>query len=154
VKGAALLARRQAWRRATASTVEVGFDLSADELDRDGLLVIELADPAHPAWTDGRLSPRSAVGMRIDKITVREQGAPVPVSYRPTGCDLALLQADGPTSFRLDVETVDYAPPLPRTPTGNLTKRKPARAVFKAGRLARRVAVSAGSKVSPDKANG
>jgi hypothetical protein len=154
VKAAALLARRQAWRRATASTVEVAFDLSADELDQDGLLVIELADPAHPAWTDGRISRRSAVGLRIDKITVREQGAPVPVSYRPTGCDLALVQPDGPTSFRLDLDTVDYAPPLPRTPTGKLTRRKPARAVFKAGRLARRVAVSASSRVSRDKTGG
>ena len=34
LKGATLLARRQAWRRAGNSTAEIGFDLTADELDR------------------------------------------------------------------------------------------------------------------------
>lgn len=154
IKGAALLARRQAWRRASSTTAEVGFDLAADELDRDGLLVIELAEPERPAWTHGRVSQRSALGLRIDRITVREQGPPVPFSYRPTGCDLALLPPDGPSAFRLDVNTVEYAPPLPRTPSGKITRRKPARAVFKAGRLARRVAVSAGSRVVKERPGG
>jgi hypothetical protein len=153
LKGAALLARRQAWRRATNSIVEIGFDLTADELDRDGLLVVELAEAPRPPWVEGRLSRQSALGLRIDRITVREQadGEPVRFAYRPTHCDLALLPPGGPSSFRLDVDTVEYAPPLPRTPTGRITRRTPARAVFKAGRMARRVAVSAGSRVKPDR---
>jgi hypothetical protein len=153
LKGAALLARRQAWRRASNSTAVIGFDLTADELDRDGLLVVELAEAPRPSWVEGRLSRQSALGLRIDRITVREQGdgEPVRFSYRQTGCDLALLPPDGPSSFRLDVNTVEYAPPLPRTPTGKITRRTPARAVFKAGRMARRVAVSAGSRVNPDR---
>jgi hypothetical protein len=153
LKGAALLARRQAWRRATNSTVEVGFDLTADELDRDGLLVVEIAEAPHPAWTASRLSRTSALGLRIDRITVREQGdgPPARFSYRPTECDLALLPPDAPGSFRLELSTVDYAPPLPRTPSNRVTRRTPARAVFKAGRMARRIAVSAGSKVNPDR---
>jgi hypothetical protein len=153
LKGAALLARRQAWRRASNSTAEIGFDLTADELDRDGLLVVEIAETPRPSWIHGRVSRTSALGLRIDQITVREQGdgEPVRFSYRPTGCDLVLLPPDAPSSFRLDMTTVDYAPPLPRTPTGQITKRRPARAVFKAGRMARRLAVSAGSRVNPDR---
>jgi hypothetical protein len=154
VKGAALLARRQGWRRASGASVDVGFDLSAEEVDQDGLLVIELAETTRPGWTDGRVSPRSALGLRIDRIAVHERGAPVPVSYQPTGCDLALLPPDGPHAVRLEVSTVGYAPPPPRTPTGTITKRKPARAVFKAGRIARRIAVQAGSKVNPDRPGG
>jgi hypothetical protein len=156
LKGATLLARRQAWRRAGNSTAEIGFDLTADELDQDGLLVVEIAEAAHPEWTRGRVSRTSALGLRIDRITVREQGDgdPVRFSYRPTGCDLALLPPDAPSSFRLDLSTVDYAPPLPRTPTGQITRRRPARAVFKAGRMARRLAVSAGSRVNPDRPTG
>jgi hypothetical protein len=151
--GAPLLARRQAWRRASNSTAEIGFDLTADELDRDGLLVVEIAETPRPSWIHGRVSRTSALGLRIDQITVREQGdgEPVRFSYRPTGCDLVLLPPDAPSSFRLDMTTVDYAPPLPRTPTGQITKRRPARAVFKAGRMARRLAVSAGSRVNPDR---
>lgn len=153
LKGAALLARGQAWRRATNSTVVLGFDLTADELDQDGLLVIELAEAPRPSWVEGRLSRQSALGLRIDRITVREQGdgERVKFAYRQTGCDLALLPPDAPSAFRLEVNTVEYAPPLPRTPTGKLTKRRPAKAVFKAARMARRVAVSAGSRVNPDR---
>jgi hypothetical protein len=151
IKGAALLARRQGWRRAGGVSVDVGFDLTADELDRDGLLVLELAETARPAWTDGRVSPQSALGLRIDRITVDEQGPPGPVRYQPTGCDLALLAPDGPGSVRLDVSTVGQAPPPPRTPTGSITRQVPARAVFKAGRIARRVAVQAGARVNPDR---
>jgi len=153
LKGAALLARRQAWRRATNSTVELGFDLTADELDRDGLLVVEVAEAPHPSWVEGRLCRQSALGVRIDRIAVRERGdgPPVRFAYRPTNCDLAVLPPDGATSFRLDVNTVEYAPPLPRTPTGKIARRTPARAVFKAGRMARRIAVSAGSRVNPDR---
>jgi hypothetical protein len=154
VRGAALLARRQGWRRAGGASVDVVFDLAADEVDRDGLLVIELAETARPAWTDGRVSPQSALGLRIDRIAVQEPGAPVPAGYQPTGCDLALLAPGGPSSFRLELTTVGYAPPPPRTPLGTITKRRPARAVFKAGRIARRVAVQAGSRVNPDRPGG
>ena len=153
LKGAALLARRQAWRRAANATAEIGFDLAADALAEDGLLVVELAEAPRPSWAEGRLSRQSALGLRIDRITVREQGDGqlVKWTYRQTGCDLALLPPDAPSEFRLEVNTVEYAPPLPRTPTGKITKRTPARAVFKAGRIARRVAVSAGSRVNPDR---
>jgi hypothetical protein len=140
VRGAALLARRQGLRRAGSAKATVGFDLTAAELDGDGLLMIELAEPPRPEWAAGRLSARSALGVRIDTISVRAQPPTTanPGRADPTGCDLALLAPGGPQRFRLEVSAVPPAPPLPRSPAHKLTRRRPARAGFKVLRAVRR----------------
>jgi hypothetical protein len=151
IRGAALLARRQGWRGAGSALARVEFDMAADDLDRDGLLVVELAETPRPSWSDDRISARSALGLRIDTIFVREAGAPTATRFEPTGCDLAVLQPGGPAEFRLDVASVPLAPPVPRSPSTKFTRRRPPRAAFKLGRIARRVAVRAGSQALPER---
>lgn len=156
VRGAALLARRQGWRRAGSAKVWVDFDLTADELDLDGLLVVELAEPQLPAWAQSRLSVRAAVGVRIDKISVRRIGSPNPdpAITGGTGCDMAVLQPDDAQSFRLAASAVAPAPPLPRSPSNKWTKRRPARAGFKVVRAARRAALRAAAEALPARPHG
>jgi len=151
VRGAAVLARRQGWRGAGSAKATVDFDLSADELDRDGLLVVELAEARRPSWSDQRVSARSALGLRIDTIFVRETTAPTATASTPTGCDLAVLQPGDPAAFRLELTTVPPAPPVPRSPSSTFTRRRPPRAAFKLGRIARRVVIRAGSQALPDR---
>ncbi|MEV6600213.1 hypothetical protein AB0M36_25700 [Actinoplanes sp. NPDC051346] len=143
LRGAALLARRQGLRRAAGAKVTVEFDLGAADLDGDGLLMIELAEPPRPEWVHDRIAARCALGLRIDQISVRPQPATTasPVPAGPTGCDLALLPAGGPERFRLETALVTPAPPLPRSPSTRLTRRKPARAALKLFRAARRAAI-------------
>ncbi|BCJ52646.1 hypothetical protein Asp14428_41210 [Actinoplanes sp. NBRC 14428] len=140
LRGAAVLARRQGLRRAGGAKVTVEFDLTAAELDGDGLLMVELAEPPRPDWLRDRVAARSALGVRIDKISIRAQPptTATPVPAGPTGCDLALLPPSGPERFRLELAPVTPAPPLPRSPSTKLTRRKPARAGFKVLRAARR----------------
>ncbi|MFI7539878.1 hypothetical protein [Actinoplanes sp. NPDC049599] len=76
LRGAALLARRQGLRRAGSAKAVVTFDLTAAELDGDGLLMIELAEPPRPEWATGRIAARPALGVRIDKISVRAHPSP------------------------------------------------------------------------------
>ena len=151
IRGAAVLARRQGWRGAGSAQASVEFDLAADDLDRDGLLVVEVAEAARPSWSDNRVSARSALGLRIDTILVREQGSSAAAGFAPTGCDLAVLQPGGPRSFRLDVSSVPLAPPVARTPTTRLTTRKPARAAFTLTRIARRAAIRAAAQALPER---
>jgi hypothetical protein len=151
IRGAAVLARSQGWRRAGSAQASVEFDLAADDLDRDGLLVVELAESRRPSWSDNRVSARSALGLRIDTIVVREIGSPTAAGFKPTGCDLAVLQPGGPTSFRLDVSSVPQAPPVPRSPSTTLTRRRPARAAFKLTRIARRAAIRAAAQAAPER---
>nr|BFE76984.1 hypothetical protein GCM10020092_102850 [Actinoplanes digitatis] len=108
LRGAALLCRPQGLRRAGGAKAAVSFDLTAGELDGDGLLMVELAEPPRPPWVAGRLAARSALGVRIDQISVRAQ-PPTPAddgAPDPTGCDLALLTPNPPERFRLEVTAV------------------------------------------------
>jgi len=150
VRGAALLARRQGLRRAGGAKVTVEFDLTAEELDGDGLLMVELAEPPRPEWAAGRIATRAALGVRIDRISVRAQEPTTAgtVATDPTGCDLAVLAANAPESFRLDVSAVPPAPPLPRSPSHTWTRRKPARAGFKVLRAARRAGTRVAAEVA------
>lgn len=158
LRGAALLARTQGLRRAAGARATLSFELAADGIDDDGLLMVELAEPARPDWAEGRIAARSALGLRFDKITVRAASEPVtaeeqgPVS-RNSGCDLALLPAGAPETFRLDVSPVTPAPPLPRSPSNKWTRRRPARAGFKVLRAARRAGNRVVAEVSKSRPN-
>lgn len=154
IRGAALLARRQGWRRAGGSKITIEYDLTAEELDADGLLLIELAEPPRPPWVEGRLTPRSALGVRIDRICVQPAADPDSSgdSAANSGCDLAVFQPGVTGDFRVDALSVPPAPPLPRSPSNRWTRRKPARAGFKAVRLAQRVATRATAKALPARA--
>ncbi len=72
VRTAVLLARRPGdfalGARATAT-----FDLSADEVPDDGLLIVELADPRPLAGLPDQLPARAALGVRIDSVTVEHR---------------------------------------------------------------------------------
>jgi hypothetical protein len=157
-----VLARRQGWRRGSGATATLSFTLAEDELDPDGLLVVELADamPILPGWAADRLSARGPIGLRIDRIAVRVAGPtpakPRPVESRPaglpsaetapagaTGCGFAVVEAGSPDRIRLSVEAVPPAPPPPRSPRNRWTRQKPSRAAFKVLRAGRRVAMRA-----------
>lgn len=149
IRGAALLARRQGWRGAGSAKALIEFDLAAEDLD--GMLVFEIAEPRRPSWSDQRVSARSALGLRIDTLSVRDQGPATAAAPVWTGCDLAIVQPGGPAAFRLDLTSVPQAPPVPRSPSSKLTRRKPARAAFKLGRMGRRAMVRAGAEALPDR---
>jgi hypothetical protein len=145
IRGAVVLARRQGWRGAAPANATLAFDLPAGDLDGDGMLIVELAETPHPDWAADRLSPRSAIGLRINSVSVREQDRPAAVTGPTghTGCDFAVVQPGGPLTCRLAGAGVPAAPPLPVSPRNRWTRQKPARAVFKLSRAARRVAVRA-----------
>jgi hypothetical protein len=149
IRGAAVLARRQGWRGAASAHATLDFTLAADEID--GLLVVEVAEAELPPWSARRVSARSALGLRIDTILVRETDPTTAPAPSRTGCDLAVLQPGDPADFRLEISTAALAPPVPRSPVTPLTKRKPSRAAFKALRIARRAAVRARSETLPDR---
>jgi hypothetical protein len=78
LRGAALLARHQGLRRAAGAKAVITFDLSPADLAGDDLLMIELAEPPRPEWAAGRIAARSALGVRIDTISVR--ALPIPTA--------------------------------------------------------------------------
>ncbi|WP_229076151.1 hypothetical protein [Actinoplanes sp. DH11] len=145
IRGAAVLARRQGWRGAASAEATLAFDLAEGELDGDGLLLVELGETAPPSWAAGRVSTRPVVGLRFNSITVEPATTPAPVALTggSTGCDFAVVQPGDALTHRLITSPVPAAPPLPLTPRNKLTRRRPARAAFKAARAARRVAYRA-----------
>ncbi|KXK58433.1 hypothetical protein AWW66_29820 [Micromonospora rosaria] len=155
IRGAAVLARKQGWLRAGGSRETVVFPLAADELGDDDLLLVEMSEPRVdlPEWAAGRFSVSSAIGMRIDRIQLDPlpSTVPVPSPAASTGCPFLVLPADGPDTLRVDVSTVPPAPPVPRNPTRSYTSRKPARAVFKVLRTARRAAGRASAEATGDR---
>jgi hypothetical protein len=150
LRGAALLARSQGLRRAGSAKAVIEFDLTAAELDGDGLLMVELAEPPRPEWAAGRIAARSALGVRIDSISVRAHSSTTATPGPPdspdhavlaqvsSGCDMAVLPAGVSGTFRLEVSAVPPAPPVALSPAHKLTRRRPARAGFKVLRAARR----------------
>lgn len=145
IRGGVVLARRQGWRGAASAEATLSFDLAAGELQDDGMLIVEVSEAAHPPWTDGRLCVRSAIGLRINRIEVRESTTPA-LTTGPagaTGCDFTVVQPGAAATYRLVTTPVPAAPPLPLAPRNRLTRRKPARAVFKVARAARRATVRA-----------
>ena len=148
IRGAAVLARRQGRLRAGSGSAVVEFDLPPADLppstqDGGGLLVVEVSEPgALPEWAAGRFSPDSAIGLRIDRISVR----PLPsdaidrTDAPAGGCAFVVIGPGEPREVRLNLAAVLPAPPVPRSPTNRWTRRKPARAAAKVLRVARRVA--------------
>jgi hypothetical protein len=167
LRTAAVLARAQGWLRAGGGRATVGFDLAADDLDEDGLLVIELADPAPvlPEWAASRLSASAPIGLRIDRIEVRPipPGTPPLSAVRPgdARCPFVVLDAGGPAQrlpdaggptgrrVRLEVTTAPPAPPVPRSPSNRWTRQKPARAAAKVLRTLRRGTGRGAAEVLP-----
>ena len=145
IRGAAVLARRQGWRGAATAEAVLAFDLTAGELDGNGLLIVELAEIGHPSWAAKRISPLSAVGLRFNHIGVREQPSPAPAEGPSgfTNCDFAVVQPGSTLAYRLTTGSVPTAPPVAISPSNRITRRKPARAVFKVARAGRRVALRA-----------
>jgi hypothetical protein len=145
IRGCAILARRQGWRGAASADATLSFDLAEGELEADGLLMVELGETLPPPWAAGRLSARPVVGLRFNRITVHASSAPAPTQGQTdwTGCDFAVLQPGASAVHRLTTQAVPAAPPLPLTPRNKITRRRPARAAFKAARAARRVAYRA-----------
>ncbi|ASW55277.1 hypothetical protein CIK06_15515 [Plantactinospora sp. KBS50] len=152
LRGAVVLARRQGWRNGAGSAATVSFDLDPAEL-ADGLLAVELAGPAVPLpdWAAGRLSRNGVLGLRIDRVTVRPATGAAPAGPVPEAHSALVVVPAGRTAegLRLRAYRVPPAPPPPRTPGNRWTRQKPARAVFKVSRLARRVAGRAGAAVTP-----
>lgn len=102
-RGAALLTRpRGAF--ALDATAAVRFDLTADEVPVDGLLVLEVADAAAATGT----LPYAAVGVRIDSVTLEPVPADAPVDAGSPG-ELAAAGGYGPVADGLFV----VSPPNP-----------------------------------------
>ncbi|GIJ26800.1 hypothetical protein Vqi01_19620 [Micromonospora qiuiae] len=80
-RAAVLISRHRGRVRMVEAHGWVEFDLGADEVGADGLLVIELADAALPPWSASSLSPLSAVGVRINQVEL----APAEDADQPTG---------------------------------------------------------------------
>jgi hypothetical protein len=144
VRGAVLLSRRQGPRRAAGATASLSFDLAEAELAGEGLFILEFGEAPNLDWAAAALCPRPAVGVRINRIELRERdgAAPTEGPADVTGCDFAVVQPGGPADFRLTTTGVLPAPPVPRNPRVRIMRPKPARAAFKVLRAARRVAVS------------
>ncbi len=93
VRTAVLLARRPADFTLDARAT-VTFDLAADEVPDDGLLIVELADPRPLAGLPEQLPIRAALGIRVD--SVRVQHRPDPPHQETPGRDTSGPARSGP----------------------------------------------------------
>lgn len=90
IRGAAVLARRQGRLRAGNGHAIVEFDVPPGDLDAGGLLIVELSEPGQlPDWAAGRFCPRGAIGLRIDRISVRSLAGATTSTVNPATGDLA-----------------------------------------------------------------
>ncbi|GIJ42212.1 hypothetical protein [Micromonospora andamanensis] len=69
-RAAALLSRQRGRLRMVEAHAWVEFDLRADEVGDDGLLIIEVVDGALPRWAATALSPLAATGVRVNQVEI------------------------------------------------------------------------------------
>ncbi|MFV2102993.1 hypothetical protein [Micromonospora sp. LOL_024] len=176
-RAAALISRQRGRLRIVEAHAWVEFDLRADEVGEDGLLIIELADASLPDWAVASLSPLAAVGVRLNQVevtaisdgdeagSVRLAGAPAQwaglvsagglVGARGRGQGHArtrfvVVNADA-RSVRCGLWTASAsAPPAAfRQPSQGWLRRRQGQTVLKAFRVARRGAGQALYEASP-----
>ncbi len=96
---AVVLARRGT----TAGVATVSFEVDATELDPDGLLTIELADPAAPpAWVSEAAAPFGAVGVRLDSVSMSTDVVePAGPQVTPAGLIVIGPESAGASSWQL-----------------------------------------------------
>jgi hypothetical protein len=131
VTRAAVMVARGAGQFEFDARVRITYDLPANAVDADGLLIVELAEAALPDWARGRLAAMPAIGIGIDNIGVRPVGGdPLPADvWMPPSAAAAVgggLVPVGPstlagdrTSWRLHAEALGAVradpPPLDRS---------------------------------------
>jgi hypothetical protein len=99
-------------KRTKAKEVSLSFELSADELDPEGLLVIEAGAPAArmPDWLAAATTPYPAIGVTVLKVELAAGGAtPVaPATTAPVSLGLFVVgpsQIDSAPAWRLRLDT-------------------------------------------------
>ncbi|MFF0717774.1 hypothetical protein [Micromonospora sp. NPDC003816] len=175
---AALIRRQHGRLRMVEAHAWVEFDLGAEEIGADELLIVEVAEATLPAWASPSLSALAAVGVRINQVevTALDDVDPPGTSGRVTGqaaqhTGLASAgglvgargRGEGParTGFvvvnadatsvrcRLRVTTASVAPSAIRDPRRAWMRRGKAHTVLKAVRVAQRGAGYALFEASP-----
>ncbi|MDG4798240.1 hypothetical protein [Micromonospora sp. WMMD1082] len=177
-RAAALISRQRGRLRLVEAHAWVEFDLRADEVGQDGLLIIELADATLPGWAASALSQLAAIGVRINQVEVhaiedlaegqgsgRLAGGPAQlaglvsagglVGARGRGQGHArsrfvVVNAGGATvRCRLRITTASGPPPAIRQPSQAWLRRQRGQTVLKALRVAQRGAGHALFEASP-----
>ncbi len=177
-RAAVLISRQRGRLRMVEAHAWVEFDLHADEVGRDELLIIELADATLPPWAATSLSPLAAVGVRINQVEVvaiedvgegkgsgRLTGAPAQhaglvsagglVGARgrgegPARSRFVVVNASGDAvRCRLRIGTASASPAAIRHPSPNWLRRQKGQTVLKALRVAQRGAGYALFEASP-----
>ncbi|NLU78349.1 hypothetical protein HCA58_08140 [Micromonospora sp. HNM0581] len=69
-RAAALISRQRGRLRMVEAHAWVEFDLRAEEVGADGLLIVEVVDGTVPPWASTALSPAAATGVRINQIEI------------------------------------------------------------------------------------
>jgi hypothetical protein len=175
---AVLLRRQRSRLRMAESHAWVEFDLRADEVGDDDLLIIELADATLPPWATSSFTPMAAVGLRINKVDVaalenigqertsgrldggRAQlaglvsaGGLVGAKGRTAGrarSRFVVVNADADSvRCRLRTFTVPVSPHVLRQPRTKWLRRRRGQILLKAVRVARRGAQHGLFKASP-----
>lgn len=142
----------------------VRFDVQPSELSDDGLLVIELAEPAEPPlWAMSQLAPHPAAGVEITAVDVSASHAAAPSRLEPpasgdgliavgtdtfAGAGSWRLRADARRQPRADLPSVDRGAPWgPRPPSApKLRMREKAVAIIR--RRVEDLLVMAGRSIS------
>lgn len=99
-------------KRTKPKEVSLSFELSADELDADGLLVIEAGAPSArmPDWLTAATTPHAAIGVTVLKVELAAGGAtPVaPATIAPVSLGLFVVgpsEIDSAPAWRLRLDT-------------------------------------------------
>ncbi|TCB90708.1 hypothetical protein E0H26_26890 [Micromonospora zingiberis] len=177
-RAAALISRQRGRLRMVEAHAWVEFDLGADEMGDDHLLIIELADATLPPWAAASLSPLAAFGVRINQVEVTaieevagesgrrpltgasaqlaglvSAGGLVGARGRTEGrprSRFVVVNAAGPTvRTRLRTTVASVPPAAFRHPSQPWLRRQQSQTVLKAVRVARRGAGYALFEASP-----